>query len=120
MTGGIYYKVQIVCPIILITLRKVALHTIKLAIFLRLTPLTSEINSVNVDDVIELSNHCYCIGILINQLGNAQTEKYIEELHYMLKIDGSDSRKNWYAVEEYKKLPNKVGDNYIRKLEKIG
>ena len=33
----------------------------------------------------------------------------IKELHLILKTGTSDSRKDWFAVGEYKKLPNEVG-----------
>ena len=37
------------------------------------------------------------------------TEKFIKELHLVLKNGTSDSRKDWFAVGNYKKLPNEVG-----------
>ena len=67
--------------------------------------------TVNVDDVIETSNHFRCIDMVIDQAGSALTEKLIKELHFVLKTGTSDSRKNWFAVGEYKKLPNEVGGN---------
>ena len=39
----------------------------------------------------------------------ALTEKFIKELHLILKNGTSDSRKDWFAVGDYKKLPNEVG-----------
>ena len=37
------------------------------------------------------------------------TEKFIKELHLTLKNGTSDSRKDWFAVGDYKKMPNEVG-----------
>ena len=37
------------------------------------------------------------------------TEKFIKELHLVLKSSTSDSRKDWFIVGNYKKLPNEVG-----------
>ena len=37
------------------------------------------------------------------------TEKVIKELHFTLKSGTSDSRKDWFNVGDYKKLPNEVG-----------
>jgi len=37
------------------------------------------------------------------------TESMIKELHFILKNGTSDSRKEWFNVGEYKKLPNEVG-----------
>ena len=67
--------------------------------------------SVNVDDVIETSNHFRCIDMVIEQAGNTLYEKFIKELHFVMKTGTSDSRKDWFKVGEYKKLPNEVGGN---------
>ena len=64
---------------------------------------------LNVDDVIETANHFRCIDMIIDNAAAALTEKFIKELHLMLKTGTSDSRKDWFAVGNYKKLPNEVG-----------
>ena len=64
---------------------------------------------LNVDDVIETSNHFRCIDIIIDNAKAALTEKFIKELHSILKTGTSDSRKDWFAVGDYKKMPNEVG-----------
>lgn len=37
------------------------------------------------------------------------TDKFIKELHLILKNGTSDSRKDWSTVGDYKRLPNEVG-----------
>ena len=64
---------------------------------------------LNVDDVIETANHFRCIDMIIDHAKSALTEKFIKELHLTLKNGTSDSRKEWFAVGDYKKLPNEVG-----------
>ena len=64
---------------------------------------------LNVDDVIETANHFRCIDMIIDHAKAALTEKFIKELHLILKNGTSDSRKDWFAVGDYKKLPNEVG-----------
>ena len=64
---------------------------------------------LNVDDVIETVNHFRCIDMIIDHAKSALTEKFIKELHRTLKSGTSDSRKDWFAVGDYKKLPNEVG-----------
>ena len=64
---------------------------------------------LNVDDVIETVNHFCCIDMIIDHAKSALTEKFIKELHRTLKSGTSDSRKDWFAVGDYKKLPNEVG-----------
>jgi hypothetical protein len=34
------------------------------------------------------------------------TEKFIKELHLILKNGTSDSGKDWFAVGDYKRIPN--------------
>ena len=65
--------------------------------------------TVNVDDIIETANHFRCIDLIIEQAGAKLTESFIKQLHLMLKSGTSDSRKTWFAVGDYKRLPNEVG-----------
>ena len=64
---------------------------------------------LNVDDVIETANHFRCIDMIIDRAKLSLTEKIIKELHLILKNGTSDSRKDCFAVGNYKKLPNEVG-----------
>ena len=64
---------------------------------------------LNVDDVIETVNHFRCIDMIIDHAKVKLTEKFIKELHLILKNGTSDSRKDWLVVGAYKKMPNEVG-----------
>lgn len=64
---------------------------------------------LNVDDVIETVNHFRCIDMIIDNAKANLTEKFVKELHLVLKTGTSDARKDWFAVGDYKKLPNEVG-----------
>ena len=64
---------------------------------------------LNVDDVIETSNHFRCIDLIIDHAASTLNEHFIKKLHHILKTGTSDSRKDWFAVGEYKRLPNEVG-----------
>lgn len=67
--------------------------------------------SINVDDIIETTNHFRCIDLIIDKAQKKLTESFIKELHFLLKSGTSDSRKDWFNIGEYKKLPNEVGGN---------
>lgn len=67
--------------------------------------------SVNVDDIIETTNHFRCIDLIIDKAKSKLTESLIKELHFLLKSGTSDSQKDWFNVGDYKKLPNEVGGN---------
>lgn len=67
--------------------------------------------SVNIDDIIETTSHFRCIDLIIDKAKYKLSESLIKELHFLLKSGTSDSRKDWFNVGEYKKLPNEVGGN---------
>ena len=64
---------------------------------------------MNVDDIVETTNHFRCIDSVIDNAKYELSEKYIKELHSILKSGTGDSRKDWFKVGDYKKLPNEVG-----------
>lgn len=65
--------------------------------------------AINVDDIIETTNHFRCIDFIIDNADAKLSESFIKRLHEMLKAGTADSRKSWFAVGEYKRLPNEVG-----------
>ena len=65
--------------------------------------------ALNIDDVIETVNHFRCIDLMIDRANEVLSEKFIKELHFTLKSGTSDSRKEWFAIGNYKKMPNEVG-----------
>ena len=109
MTGGIYHKVQIDLTYNSNHMEGSRLTHDQTRYIFETNTIGFENEAVNVDDVIETANHFRCIDMVIDQAGNALTEKFIKELHSVLKTGTSDSRKDWFAVGEYKKLPNEVG-----------
>lgn len=64
---------------------------------------------VNVDDIIETTNHFRAIDFIIEETDLKLTERYIKHIHYLLKSGTSDERKGWFEVGEYKRFPNEVG-----------
>ena len=64
---------------------------------------------VRVDDIIETTNHFRCIDEVIESAKSQLSEKFIKHLHFILKTGTSDAKKDWFAVGDYKKLPNEVG-----------
>ena len=65
--------------------------------------------ALNIDDVIETVNHFRCIDLMIDRANEVLSEKFIKELHFTLKSGTSDSKKEWFAIGNYKKMPNEVG-----------
>lgn len=65
--------------------------------------------SINVDDIIETTNHFRCIDLAIRQANYLLSESFIKQIHLILKTGTSDANKAWFAVGDYKKLENEVG-----------
>lgn len=65
--------------------------------------------AVNVDDIVETANHFRCIDYIIDHAEEPVTESLVKQLHLLLKTGTSDSRKDWFAVGDYKRLANEVG-----------
>ncbi len=65
---------------------------------------------VPVDDIVETANHFRAVDRVISSAGAALTEHYVKELHHQLKGGTTDSRKEWFAVGDYKRLDNIVGE----------
>ena len=75
--------------------------------------------SVNVDDIIETTNHFRCIDLIIDKAQEKVSEAFVKELHRILKSGTSDSRKDWFAVGDYKRLPNEVGGRETTPPEEV-
>ena len=65
--------------------------------------------AVNVDDIIETVNHFRCIDYIIDHAEEPVRESLAKQLHLLLKTGTSDSQKDWFAVDDYKRLANEVG-----------
>lgn len=109
MKGGIYHKTQIELTYNSNHIEGSTLTHDQTRFIFETNTIGVEQNAVNVDDILETVNHFKCIDYIIDTAKDKVTEKMIKTLHYLLKNGTSDSRKNWFNVGEYKKLPNEVG-----------
>ena len=65
--------------------------------------------AVRIDDIVETANHFKCVDMIIENASRPLSEAFVKELHRTLKNGTSDARKEWFAVGDYKRLPNEVG-----------
>ena len=54
--------------------------------------------SINVDDILETTNHFRCIDLIIDRAEEKLSEAFVKEIHRILKEGTSDSRKSWFSV----------------------
>lgn len=64
----------------------------------------------NINDIIETANHFKLVDHMIDTAKEPLTEEAIKTFHKILKEGTMDSRKEWFNVGEYKKLPNEAGN----------
>ncbi len=64
----------------------------------------------DIDDVLETANHFKLVDYMLDIADKKLTENMIKEFHKVLKEGTSDSRKEWFNVGKYKKLPNEAGN----------
>lgn len=107
--GGIYHKTQIDLTYNSNHIEGSRLTHDQTRYIFETNTICIENEAVNVDDVIETTNHFRCIDMIIDNARYALTEKFIKELHKTLKTGTTDSRKDWFAIGDYKKMPNEVG-----------
>ena len=107
--GGIYHKIQIDLTYNSNHIEGSRLTHDQTRYIYETNTIGMENGVVNVDDVVETANHFKCIDLVIREAKKPISEAFIKKLHLTLKSGTSDSRKDWFAVGEYKKLPNEVG-----------
>ena len=107
--GGIYHKTQIELTYNSNHMEGSRLTHDQTRYIFETNTIGAENEVLNVDDVIETANHFRCVDMIIESAMAPLTEKFIKELHLTLKNGTSDSRKDWFAVGDYKKMPNEVG-----------
>ena len=95
--GGIYHKVQIELAFNSNHIEGSQLsHEQTRYIFEINTIGFEEGSSIRVDDIIEVSNHFIALDFLIDSFQNELTEKWIKDIHSILKRGTSDARKSWF------------------------
>ena len=108
-SGGIYHKTQIELTYNSNHIEGSRLTREQTRYIFETNTIGLENEVLNVDDIIETTNHFRCIDMIIDRANATLTEKLIKELHLTLKTGTSDSGKEWFAVGAYKKLPSEVG-----------
>ncbi len=83
-------------------------------------------DGVSLDDVLETVHHFKAFDYCITHANSQVSEELIKHLHYILKHDTKDEDKEWFAVGDYKRVPNMVGgretsspDEVPRKIKKL-
>ena len=107
--GGIYHKVQVELTYNSNHIEGSRLSLDQTRLIFETATVGIEGESVRVDDIIETANHFRAVDYLIDKATTPISERMVKEVHRILKAGTSDALRDWFAVGDYKLLPNEVG-----------
>ena len=119
MKGGIYHRIQIDLTYNSNHIEGSRLSKEQTRFIFETNTLGVTHESTNIDDIMETVNHFRCIDYVIEHAIDKITETHIKHLHFLLKNNTSDSRKPWFAVGDYKRLANAVGEEETAQPEEV-
>lgn len=106
--GGIYHKVQVELTYNSNHIEGSRLSLDQTRLIFETKTLVAGNLPVRVDDVVETTNHFRAVDYVIDEAKKPLAEPMIKKLHRILKTSTSGSAKDWFAVGDYKLLPNEV------------
>lgn len=119
LSGGIYHKVQVELTYHSNHMEGSRLSHEQTRYIYETNTIGVSGDAISVDDIVETANHFRCVDMGIDNAGTPLTEDYICSLHRTLKNGTSDSRKDWFAVGAYKRIPNEIGGRETTPPEKV-
>ena len=119
MKGGIYHRTQIDLTYNSNHIEGSRLTKEQTRFIFETNTLGITTENMRIDDIMETVNHFRCIDYVIEHATDKITEAHIKHLHLILKTNTSDSQKPWFAVGEYKRLANSVGEEETAQPEEV-
>jgi Fic family protein len=119
MKGGIYHRVQIDLTYNSNHIEGSRLTKEQTRYIFETNTLGITTENTRIDDIMETVNHFHCIDYVIDHATDKITETHIKQLHLILKTNTSDSQKPWFAVGDYKRLANAVGEEETSQPEEV-
>ena len=119
MKGGIYHRIQIDLTYNSNHIEGSRLTKEQTRYIFETNTLGITTENTRIDDIMETVNHFRCIDYVIGHATERITEMHIKQLHLILKTNTSDSRKSWFAVGDYKRLANAVGEEETAQPEEV-
>lgn len=74
---------------------------------------------LKVSDLVEVMNHCVCVDYVLDNISEPLSQKFIQQLHYLLMFGTVDHRKERVTPGVYRTESKKVHRKYIPDPSKI-
>ena len=117
--GGIYHKLQIELTYNSNHIEGSQLSHDQTRLIFETATVGQEDGPLRIDDIGETSNHFRCIDYCLDNALEPLSEAMLKELHRRLKQGTSEERLSWFAVGDYKKVPNVVGNRETTEPEDV-
>ncbi|MBR0405017.1 MAG: Fic family protein [Eggerthellaceae bacterium] len=117
--GGIYQKIQVELTYNSNHIEGSRLSLDQTRLIFETATVGFESESLRVDDIVETQNHFRAIDFIIDHTQDPVSEAMIKELHRIMKSSTTDASKDWFAVGDYKRLPNEVGGHETALPEEV-
>ena len=117
--GGIYQKIQVELTYNSNHIEGSRLSLDQTRLIFETATVGFESESLRVDDIVETHNHFRAIDFIIDHTQDPVSEAMIKELHRIMKSSTTDASKDWFAVGDYKRLPNEVGGHETALPEEV-
>ena len=118
--GGIYHKVQVELTYNSNHIEGSRLSLDQTRLIFEAATIGVQGEPVRIDDIVETQNHFRAIDRIIDCAQEPLSERMVKELHRILKSGTTDAAKGWFAVGEYKHMPNEVGGRKTTLPEHVG
>ena len=106
--GGIYHKVQVELTYNSNHIEGSRLSLDQTRLIFETATVGVGDDPIRVDDIVETANHFRAIDYVIENAEIPLSEAFVKELHRILKASTTDASRDWFAVGDYKRLPNEV------------
>lgn len=119
MKGGIYHRLQVDLAYNSNHIEGSRLTLDQTRLIFETATIGVEQGAVRVDDVIETMNHFRAFDFVIENATAPLSQSFIKQLHCILKSSTTDGAKDWFAVGDYKRLPNEVAGRSTTPPERV-
>ncbi|MDO4443503.1 MAG: Fic family protein [Slackia sp.] len=119
MKGGIYHRLQVDLAYNSNHMEGSKLTLDQTRLIFETATVGVEDAAVRVDDIIEAANHFRAFDFVIENAAAPLSPSLIKHLHGILKSSTMDSGKDWFAVGDYKRLPNEVAGRPTTPPERV-
>ena len=106
--GGIYHKVQVELTYNSNHIEGSRLTLDQTRLIFETATIGADGETLRVDDIVETANHFRAIDYVVENAETPLSEAFTKELHRILKASTTDASLDWFAVGDYKRLPNEA------------